>query len=70
MPGNTRHNLIESTFSNTESPIGGIEKALVHFNMGTFKYLPHYNISHRKWVLGLYTLLKLIINCYQFLGTR
>ena len=26
MPGNTRHNLIDSIFSNTASPIGNIEK--------------------------------------------
>ena len=27
MPGNTRHNLVDSIFSNTASPIGDIEKA-------------------------------------------
>ena len=27
MPGNTRHNLVDSIFSNTASPIGSIEKA-------------------------------------------
>ena len=27
MPGNARHNLVDSIFSNTESPIGNIEKA-------------------------------------------
>ena len=41
MPGNTRHNLVDSVFSNTASPIGDIEKAWVHFYMGTSKYFPH-----------------------------
>ena len=27
MPGNTRHNLVVSIFSNTASPVGDIEKA-------------------------------------------
>ena len=27
IPGNTRYHLVESIFLNTESPIGGIEKA-------------------------------------------
>ena len=27
MPGNTRHNLVDSIFSNKASPIGNIEKA-------------------------------------------
>ena len=27
IPGNTRHNLVDSIFSNTASPIGDIEKA-------------------------------------------
>ena len=45
LPVNTRHNLVDSIFSNTSSPIGGIEKAWVHLYMGASKYLPHYNSS-------------------------
>ena len=30
MPGNTRHNLVDSIFYNTSSPTGDIEKAKVH----------------------------------------
>ena len=41
MPGNTRHNLVDSIFSNTESPIGDIEKAWVHLYIGASRYLPH-----------------------------
>ena len=52
MSGNTRHNLVDSIFSNTASPIGDIEKAWVHFYMGVYKYLPHYKSSRLKWVLG------------------
>ena len=39
MPGNTRHNLVVSIFSNTASPFGGIDKAWVHFHMVVSKYL-------------------------------
>ena len=72
MPGNTRHNLVDSIFSNTASPIGGIEKASVHLYMGTSKYLPHYKSSCGKWFLGLhiYILFKLVIYGYQFAGAR
>ena len=34
MPGNKRHNLVDSIFSNTASPIGDIEEAWVHLYMG------------------------------------
>ena len=44
------HNLVDSIFSNTESTIGGIDKAWAHLKMGTYKYRPNYNSSHRKWV--------------------
>ena len=54
MPGNTRHNLVDSIFSNTASPIGDIENLQVHLFMGAYKYLPHYKSSCGKWVLGLY----------------
>ena len=72
MTGNTRHNLVDSIFSNTASPIGDIEKAKVHLYIGASKYLPHYKSSCVKWVLGLhiYILFKYIINDYQFLGNR
>ena len=36
VPVNTRHNLVESILSNTESPIGVIEKAQVHLHMGVY----------------------------------
>ena len=55
MPGNTRHNLVVSIFSNTASPFGGIDKAWVHFHMVVSKYLPQYKSVFIKWVLGLYT---------------
>ena len=51
MPGDTRHNLVDSIFSITESTIGDIEKAWVHLYMGASKYIPHYKISCIKWVL-------------------
>ena len=72
MPGNTRHNLVDSIFYITSSPIGDIEKASVHFYMGASKYLPHYMISSGKWVLGLhiYILFKSVIYDYQFAGTK
>ena len=72
MRWNTRHNLVDSIFSNTASPIGDIEKVWVHFYMGASKYLPHYKSSRVKWVLGLhiYILFKLIIKGCQFAGTR
>ena len=54
MPGNTRHNLVDSIFSNTASPIGDIEKSQVHFHTNTSKYLSHYKSIFRKWVLGIY----------------
>ena len=68
--GNTRHNLVESIFLNTASPIGGIDKAQVHFHIGVSKYLPYHKSTCGKWVLGLYILFKLIINGYQYYGTR
>ena len=46
--GNTRNNLVESMFSNTASPIGGIKKELVYLNMDASKYPPHYKGSHVK----------------------
>ena len=52
MPGNTRHNLVESIFWNTASPIVGIKKAWANLYMGAFTYLPHYKSSRGKWVLG------------------
>ena len=52
--GNTRHNLVDSIFSNTAPPIGDIEKAYVHLYIGESKYLPHYNSIRGKWVLGLH----------------
>ena len=72
MPGNTGHNLVDSIFSNTASPIGDIEKAWFHLYMGASKYLSHYKSSRGKWVLGLhiYILFKSIIYGYQFAGTR
>ena len=54
MPGNIRHNLVDSIFSNTASPIGDIEKAYVNLYMGASKYLPQYKSSCGKWVLGLH----------------
>ena len=72
MPGNTRHNLVDSIFSNTASPIGDIDQAWVNLCMGASKYLPHYNSSRKKWVLGLhiYILFKSIIYGYQLEGNR
>ena len=72
MSRNTRHNLVDLIFSNTASPIGDIEKAWVFLYMVASKYLPHYNISSGKWVLGLhiYILFKSIINGCRFAGTR
>ena len=37
MPGNTRHNWVDSILSNTASPIGDIEKAQVHLCMDASK---------------------------------
>ena len=54
MHGNTRHDMVGSIFSNTVSPIGDIEKAWVHLNMGSSNYLPHYKSIHGKFVLGLH----------------
>ena len=54
IPGNTRHNLVDSIFINKISPIGDIEKAYVHLYMGEYKYLPHYKISRGNWVWGLH----------------
>ena len=48
MPGNTRHNLVDSIFSNTASPIGDIEKAWFHLYMVASKYLTHYRSSRGK----------------------
>ena len=53
MPGNIRHNLVDSVFSNIASTIGDIEMAYVHLYMDESKYLPHNNSISRKWVLGL-----------------
>ena len=49
---NTMHSLVDSIFSNTESPIGDINKAWIILYMGASKYLPHYDSSRRKWILG------------------
>ena len=54
MPGNTRHNLVESILSKIASSIGGIEKAWVCFHMGASKYPPNYNSSGGECILGLY----------------
>ena len=72
VPGNSRHNLVDSILPNTTSPIGDIEKAYFHLYMGASKYLTHYKSSRGKWILGLhiYILFKSIIYCYQFAGTR
>ena len=48
MPGNTRHNLVDSILSNTALPIGDIENAWVHLYMVASNYLPHYKSSSRK----------------------
>ena len=72
MAGNTRHNLVDSIFSNTASRIGDIEKAQVHLYMGASNYLPNYKSSRGKWVLGLhiYILFISIIYGNQFADTR
>ena len=54
MRGNIRHNLVDSVFSNTASPIGDINKSWVHLYMGAYKYLPHYKSSRVKWALELH----------------
>ena len=54
MTGNKSHNLVDSIFLNTASPIGCIGKAYARLYMGAFKCIPHCKSSHRKWVLGLY----------------
>ena len=53
IPGNTRHNLVDSIFSNKTSPIGDIEKSQGHSSMVVSKYFPNYNISRGEWVLGI-----------------
>ena len=52
--GNTMHNLVDSIFTNTASPIGDIEKAYVHLYTGASKYPSHNKISCGKWVLKLH----------------
>ena len=61
MPGNTRHNLVESIFLNKVLPVGGIEKAWVNFLMSPSKYIPYYNSSCVKYVLRFYFELQLRI---------
>ena len=54
MPGNTRHNLVDSIFSNTSFPIGDIEKAYIDLYMDSSKYLLNYKSSRGSWVFGLH----------------
>ena len=62
MPGNTRHNLVDSIFSNTASPIGDIDKSWVHLYMGASNYLPHHKIRCGNWVWGLHIYIFIQIN--------
>ena len=70
--GNTRLDLVDSVYSNKESPIGNIDKGVGSLYIGASKYLLHYKSSHGMWVLGLhiYILFKPIIYGYQVAGTR
>ena len=71
MPGNSRHILVDSIFSNTSFHIGDIEKAQFRLYMGASKYLPQYKSSCRKWVLVLHiSYSNLSINGCRFAGTR